>query len=61
MPMWFWLGIGGAALFALSVLAGVVLAVILRGISREITELLELEPLVLAPPARTKAQKLVKV
>jgi hypothetical protein len=60
MPMWFWLVIGGAALFALSVLAGVLLAAILEGVSREMTELLELEPRALAPPARTKA-RLVKV
>jgi hypothetical protein len=58
--MWFWLEIGAAIVVALSVLAGVVLAAILGGVSREIAELLELEPLVPTPPARTKP-RLVKV
>jgi hypothetical protein len=55
VPVWFWLGIGAATLAALSVLGGAALAVILRNVSREITELLELEPLALARPARTRA------
>jgi hypothetical protein len=54
VPVWFWLGIGAATLAALSVLGGAALAVILRNVSREITELLELEPLALARPARTR-------
>jgi len=55
MPVWFWLGIGAATVVALSVLASAIVAVLLRRISREVTELLELEPLAIARPARTRA------
>lgn len=61
MPVWFWLGIGAATIVALSVLAGAGLALTLRSISREVSELLELEPLTLARPTRTSVPPVVRV
>jgi hypothetical protein len=55
MPVWFWLAIGAATVVAVSLLASAVFAAILRSMSREVTELLELEPLAIARAARTRA------
>lgn len=60
MPVWFWLGIGAATMVAL-VVGTAALVAILRSVGRELTELLELEPLTLARPARTKVPPIVKV
>ena len=59
MPVWFWLGSGGATLVAL--VGSAALVAILRGIGRELTELLEHGPPTLARPARTKARPGVRV
>jgi hypothetical protein len=61
MPVWFWLGIGAATVVALAVLGSAALAVVLRNVSREVTELLELEPLALARPTRTRVRPVVRV
>jgi hypothetical protein len=61
MPVWFWLSIGAATVVALVVVGSAALALILRNISREVTELLELEPLAFARPTRTKVRPVVRV
>ena len=59
MPVWFWLA-SVATLVALVVVTAALIA-ILRGVGRELAELLEHEPLTLARPARTKARPGVRV
>jgi hypothetical protein len=61
MPVWFWLGIGAATVVALAVVGSAALALILRNISREVTELLELEPLALSRPTGTRVRPVVRV
>ena len=59
MPVWFWIGGGAATLFALVGTAALV--AILRGVGRELTELLEHEPLTLGRPAAAKVRPPVRV
>jgi hypothetical protein len=49
-----WIAIGAATMLAVSVLVGLAVAAILGRISGEISELLEVEPWTVAPPARAK-------
>ena len=60
MPVWFWLGIGSATVFALAMLSSAALVVILRSVGRELTELLELEPQPVARPTRTRVRPAVR-
>ena len=60
MPVWFWLGIGAATVVALAMLGRAALAVILRNVGRELTELLELEPEVIARSTRTTVRPAVR-
>jgi hypothetical protein len=60
VPVWFWLGIGAATVVALTVMGGAALAVVLRNIGREVTELLDLEPLAIARPTRTRVRPPVR-
>jgi HAMP domain-containing protein len=58
--VWFWLEIGAATVVALTVVGGAALVVILRNVGRELSELLELEPVAMARPIRTRARRAVK-
>jgi hypothetical protein len=58
MPVWFWLGIGAATVVALAVLSSAALVAILRNVGREVTELLELEPV--ARPVRTRVRAAIR-
>jgi hypothetical protein len=49
MPLWTWAVIGVTALLALSVLVGLAVGAILGSITREVSELLEMEPWSSAP------------
>jgi hypothetical protein len=60
VSVWFWLGIGAATVVALAVLGSAALAVILRNVGRELTELLELEPEVVARQTRTRVRPAVR-
>jgi UPF0716 family protein affecting phage T7 exclusion len=60
MPVWFWLGIGAAAVVALAVLSSAALIAILKNVGRELTELLELEPEAVARPTRTRVRPAVR-
>jgi hypothetical protein len=60
MPVWFWLEIGAATVVALTVLGSAALVVILRNVGRELSELLELEPVAVARPIRTRVRRAVK-
>jgi hypothetical protein len=54
VPVVTWIAIGAATMLALSVLVGLAVAAILGRISREISELHEMEPWAVAPPTRAK-------
>jgi hypothetical protein len=53
MPMLMWIAIGAAVVFAMSTVLGLGLAAVLRGVGREVDELLENDLWTLAPIVRT--------
>jgi hypothetical protein len=55
MPVTAWIAIGTAAVLALSVIASLAVAAVLGSISREVSELLAVEPYGLAPRKQAKA------
>jgi hypothetical protein len=55
MPLVTWVAIGTAMMLALSALVGFAVAAILGRISREVSELLEVERWPIGPPPRAKA------
>ena len=54
MPVWAWTLMGASTLLALSALVGLAAGAILGNISREVSELLEMEARSSAPPRREK-------
>jgi hypothetical protein len=54
MPMWAWIVIGAGAVLGLSVLVGLAVGTVLGSISREVSELLEIEPWSSAPLTQEK-------
>ena len=54
MPLWAWTVIGAGALLGFSVLVGLAVGSILGSISREVSELLEMEPWSSAPLKQEK-------
>lgn len=52
--MWAWIVIGASAVLGLSVLVGLAIGAILGSISREVSELLEIEPWSSAPLTQEK-------
>jgi hypothetical protein len=55
MPVLAWIVIGAATVLSLSVVVSLSVAAILGRISREVSQLLEIEPCAWAPRKRTKA------
>jgi hypothetical protein len=54
MPLWGWTLMGATSVLAVSALVGLVAGAILGSISRDVTELLEMEPRSSAPLRREK-------
>jgi hypothetical protein len=57
MPMLMWIAIGAAVVFAMSTVLGLGLAAVLRGVGREVDELLENDLWTLAPIVRTNTPR----
>lgn len=54
MPLWVWITIGVASFLTLSLLVGLAFAAILGTISREVSDLVDLEPWASSPLTRSE-------
>jgi hypothetical protein len=58
MALWEWVLVGLTAALGLSAIAGLMLAAILGGISRDVSRMLETEPWAVTPPLRASRARI---